>query len=136
MNVVIRTGKPEDAPRMKVLADENGLYFDDMVIDWERAAPYWLLAHADNALIGMVQMCPGVPITRFEMLMLADGLSLRLRALTMREFLAHACTYAVAFGAQVVSVVVPDEHDEYLRVLLKRGAVEVDHGTVVMMRAR
>jgi hypothetical protein len=53
-------------------------------LQWDRIAPYWLVAEIGGEIVGALQTCPSRPIGRLEMLSLDRDLTHGAKALTVK----------------------------------------------------
>ena len=78
-----------DGERVKQLVLQSGVrYVDDL--DWSNIFPFWLGIRRSNKLIGVIQVCFGLPIGRLELMSVDPGLPHRLRAAVVRVEIVDA----------------------------------------------
>lgn len=103
-------------------------------IDWSEVHPYWLVAERDGRMVGAIQVLPGRPIGRIEMLCTADGLRRRDRAAVVMSLLYQACAVLRLGGSRLASGALPRNLSSYRAVIEKRGAWIADECYLMMVR--
>lgn len=128
----IRMAADADGERIGALVRDAGYSVEG--VDWSRVAPYWIVAEIDGEIVGCLQVCPGLPIGRLELLGLDDALPHRQRSETYLALVYRGMAMLRAQGAQIASFIVPDQLTSYLRVLKRRGCVVSGGGRMVEKR--
>jgi hypothetical protein len=103
-------------------------------LQWDRIAPYWLVAEIGGVIVGALQTCPSRPIGRLEMLSLARDLCPRAKAVTVKALAMAGMSVILGHGAQQVQMFVPEDLTEYRAILESRGAVVLDTGHMLAKR--
>lgn len=126
---MIRLGTNADGPRIGELVAEGG--FDVVGLDWTRIEPYWLVADNGEEIVGCLQVLPGRPAGRLELLAAEDSLTHREKAMVIKALITQGLTTLKLAGAQLATGMVPFEHKAYKRLLKKRGAVVIASGNML-----
>ena len=121
--ISIRLAQDSDGPRIGALARASGFGVDG--IDWSSVHPFWLVAERGGEVVGTIQIILSKPIGWLEMLSLDPGLSHRDKAMAVKALVERGAIALKVFGAQIVMGSVPEELEEYQRILEKRGVVLV-----------
>ena len=95
--------------------------FDGWDIDWSDIEPYWFVAEAAGVPLGCVQVCPGKPIGRVEMLSVEPALTKREAGLVTKVLIGQAIMTARLYGGQGLSGVIFDENADFKQVAEHRG---------------
>lgn len=132
MTYSIRIASDQDAPDIRRLVTAAG--FDVQGLAWARVNPNWLVAENGVGIVGCLQVCPGLPIGRLEMLALDETLDPVSRARAGRMLAIQGCATLKACGAEAAMCMVPFELQSYKRILKKRGAVVVNRGNILVKR--
>jgi len=130
----IRLAEKEDALKVKALitaVNPDGRFED---VDFSDLHPYWLLAENGRGAIGCIQMCPGRPIGRMEMLAVHDGLTHQQRAHVVKRLTDIAMVALKQQGSQYASGVVPFTAKSWKKVIKRRGGEVVSSGNLMMRR--
>ena len=132
--VEVRLARDDEGERVRELVKHSGFVFDGLEFDWSRIHPFWLLAFEKQSgrAVGTVQVCPGRPVGRLEILSVDPEAPPRVIAYAVRQLLLAGRLTLRSWGAQAVSGLCPDSEPGYLRVLEGMGAVILDEGTIVL----
>ncbi len=126
---MIRLATNADGPQIGELVLVAG--FDVHGLDWSNIEPYWLVADEDDEVVGCVQVLPGLPIGRLELLALDEDLTHRQQAVIVRDLLEHGAATLTLGGAQLAAGLIPFTHKTYKRILKKRGCVVIATGNML-----
>lgn len=126
---MIRLGTNADGPRIGELVAEGG--FDVIGLDWTLIEPYWLVADTGEEIVGCLQVLPGRPVGRLELLAAEDSLTHRERAMVVKALLEQGMVTLQRAGVQLATGLIPFDHKEYKRLLKKRGAVVIASGNML-----
>lgn len=126
---MIRLGTNADGPRIGELVAAGG--FDVIGLDWTLIEPYWLVADTDEEIVGCLQVLPGRPVGRLELLAADDSLTHRERARVLKALVEQGMATLQLAGAQLATGMVPFENKAYKRLLKKRGAVVIASGNML-----
>lgn len=125
-----RLARDDEGNRVRELAESVGFKAD---LDWDRVYPYWLVAIEFGEIVGTIQVCPGLPVGRLEVLAIDPSLRERHRKLLVRHLLVAGLHTLKALGAGAAIGAIPDEMGDYLEWLEGKGAVVIEQATLVMM---
>ena len=138
----IRLAQDADSERVHELVSAAGFAIEG--VDWRELYPYWLVVETrlrqgsggqdGLSIVGCLQVCPGKPIGRLELLAADKGLSHRDRANTVKLLVTSGMETLRQGGSKLASGIVPFEERAYKRLLKKRGAVVVATGNLMMAR--
>lgn len=126
---MIRLGTNADGPRIGELVAEGG--FDVIGLDWTLIEPYWLVADAGEEIVGCLQVLPGRPVGRLELLAADDSLTHRERTIVIKALIEQGMATLKLAGVQLATGMIPFEHKAYKRLLKKRGAVVIASGNML-----
>lgn len=132
LGIKIRMASNEDGPRIGELAWRNG--FQLTGITWDDVYPYWLVAEREGQLLGALQVCPGRPVGRLEILCLEDNLEHREKAITARQLLIAGTLTLRQNGSQAATSLVPFKMKGYKRLIKNRGGQVTDSGNMILFR--
>jgi len=90
--------------------------------DWSRVAPFWYVADLQGWLLGAVQVCVGLPLSRIELLSVHQGLSQTKRAKVVKALLGRALHDLQVNGATLACGMIPMVDDEFVRIVERMGA--------------
>jgi hypothetical protein len=133
-DVTVRLAKNEDGEKIAELARKGGFYFDDWDIDWSDIFPYWLVAEYKGEVVGCIQVLPGKPVGRLEMLGISPSVSRRLRSLAVRHLTSTGQLVIGMYGGQAASGMIPFELKSYKKVAQRRGWVVLSTGDLMLRR--
>lgn len=125
----IRLATNEDGARIGDLVESEGFYAN-VHMDWDDIAPHWIVAEKDGKVVGAIQVCPGKPIGRVEMLVIDSQIEGREKARMVRSLLLSANHALEQYGSQTATGFVPHSLKAYRNVLKKHGAVTIEHGAL------
>ena len=103
-------------------------------VDWSEVAPYWLVVKRDGKVQGALQVAPGKPVGRLEMLALDPGLDKKKRATLTKALVFQGLAVLKAAGAQLAMSVISRETPAWKRVLKRRGGVAAFSGRAIVLR--
>ncbi len=127
----VEMAKNEEGPIIGEIVRSHGF---DIEADWTDIFPYWLVAKHEGEILGCIQVLPGKPIGRIEMLAMRTDLGDVKRAkVGWRLGIAALSTLSIA-GSQLASSIIPFEHKRYKRLLKKRGWIVYNQGNLMMAR--
>lgn len=102
-------------------------------LDWSDIYPFWLVAIAENKIVGCLQVCPGKPVGRLEMLAVDQEYTHQKKAKVVSMLLTVGVRTLKAHGAQMVTGHVGFEDKGYKRMLKKRGCEVISSGNMMAM---
>lgn len=121
----------EEGPLIRDLLKANGFTIE---MDWSDISPSWLVAKDKGEIIGCVQVLPGKPIGRAEMLAVVPELSSAKRAnIAWRLVVAINAVFKLG-GSQYATMMVLFENKQFKRLLKKRGAWTIGQGNIMIAR--
>lgn len=121
----------EEGPLIGELLKSNGFTIE---MDWSDISPSWLVAKEGEKIIGCVQVLPGKPIGRAEMLAVIPDLSSAKRAnIAWRLIVATNAVFKLG-GSQYATMMVLFENKQFKRLLKKRGAWTIGQGNIMIAR--
>lgn len=132
--VTIRAATNADGERIGWLSWQAGFTIDDL--DWSVVEPNWLVAERDGRVIGAVQMCPGRPIGRLELLSIEQSLPHYTKGRVVRALLYAGCRVLRSLGSQFVSGLVVPTREGFCEVLEARGVRKLTTGNIYLMKVR
>jgi hypothetical protein len=104
-------------------------------IDWNfNPNPYWLIAEIDGVALGCIQVAPGVPFGRLELLCIPKWLNKRHRSKIMLSLMGTGLATLKRMGAQFAIGMVDEGRGGYEQVLQNRGAVRLFSGSTFIKR--
>lgn len=115
----------------RLLKAHTGGYDD---LDWSDIGENWILAVLGSEVVGCVQVLPGYPVGRAEMLGLADSLTTIQRAAVVSALIEQACLTLQIAGCGVVQTSVAHELSGFTRSLERRGFHPVCDGQILARR--
>lgn len=125
-----------DGPAMARLASASGYTFEGFEIDWSQIEPYWLVVEFEGEIVGGVQVLPGKPVGRVEILLMHPDLPFKRRVNTYRLLAWGALQALKASGSQLAAGMFPVELPDYQRFAERRGWRRVASGELLMARLR
>ena len=84
--------------------------------------------------MGCLQLCPGKPVGRMELLSVDQGLGPRQRAEIVKGLVYDGMAALKVSGAQAVACLINFEAKSFKRILKKRGAVVLTSGNLLIRR--
>ena len=129
---MIRLATDKDGPRIGELVQQNGFQVSEL--DWSEVAPWWLVSVEEQKITGAIQICPGKPTGRLEMLSVDPGLDPMPKARTVKELVEQGSATLAMGGSQIAIGVIPFEMKSYKRLLKRRGTVVISSGNVMAKR--
>ena len=130
----IRVATNDEGPEIGKLVWDNGFTVEG--IDWTDIAPYWLSARIAEELVGAVQVLPGKPFGRIEILSVRTDLDPIVRARVVGDLLETAMEVVRISGGQIASGLIPFHHKHYKKALKKRGGQVFDSGNILYIRVK
>lgn len=130
----VRLAMNEDGNVIKGLLDTFILESQLDDVDWTDIYPYWLIAESDGYPVGCIQVCPGKPIGRLEMLAVDQSLPHPVTAKIVQALLLQGLATLRKMGSQLASGMIPFEMKQYKKILRKRGAVVIFAGNALIKR--
>jgi len=132
----IRVVSDSDAESMSSLARDADFTLRGVEIDWSKIAPYWLVVEAIGEIVGAIQICPGKPMGRIELLMVSPKLPWR-EQVHVKGLLIFGATSTLRLqGSQIASGAVTLSDTDTLAWMKKRGAAVIDTCHLVAWRLR
>ena len=125
---MIRLATNADGPRIGELV--LGAGFDVHGLDWSIVAPYWLVAEEDDEVVGCVQVCPGLPMGRLELMALDEDLTHRQQAVIVKGLLEQGAAVLHLGGSQLAAGLISFDAKAWKRILKKRGCVIIANGNM------
>jgi len=132
--VKIRIAENVDGKTIGELAWSCGFTVDG--ISWEDIYPYWLVAEISGSIVGAIQVLPGKPVGRVEMLSVDRSLRKRDRGAVVMALLYQALAVLELGGSTLASGFLPEEHHEYAQVIAHRGAWSVGFGELFLAKVK
>lgn len=126
--IAYRLATDDDGADLKRLVKNAGFTIEN--IEWVGLHPFWVVAYDEIGVRGCVQVCPGRPIGRLEMLAVDTDDPIP-RARIVRGLLTNGCATLRSMGTQLVMGMIPFEMRAYKKALKKRGAVVVNQGNML-----
>lgn len=120
----------EAGETIRGLVKDNGFFYE---ADWSDIYPYWLIATHEGEIVGCLQVLPGKPIGRIEMLATKTSLDKLKRANIAWRLYVTAVSMLRTQGSQVASSIVLFNNKGVKRSLKKRGANVEGQGNIMMM---
>lgn len=133
-HIETRAALNAEGERIRDLLVKTGFNYQGLGFDWSDIEPYWLVALVNGQILGCVQMCPGKPIARMEMLAVDEDLAPRLRAVLVKELILSAMAGLKISGCQAISALINFDMKPFKRFLKKRGAVVLTSGNLMIRR--
>ena len=122
----------EHGPIIARLLDAGTAGYDDL--DWSDIGEGWILAVLGKEVVGCVQVLPGLPVGRAEMLGLAPSLTPVQKAVVMSALIDQACATLAVAGCGLVHTSVGHDLEGFTRSLERRGFVRVCDGHILARR--
>ena len=132
MKPALRIAENADGKQIGELAWAAGFTVEG--VNWEDVYPYWLVAELHGGIVGAIQVLPGKPVGRLEMLCVDKSLRKRDRGAVVMALLYQALAVLELHGSQLASGFLPTEMQSYARVIAKRGAWSVGYGELLLAR--
>ena len=126
---VVTVAENEDGVKIGELVKSNGF---EIEVEWNDIYPYWLIAKWENEIIGCIQVLPGKPIGRMEMLAVDIDIPKVKRAQVVWRLLVSSVTLLRASGTQYASGMVLFNDKQYKKILKKRGAWTIGQGNIMI----
>src|SRR5258705_5858031 len=101
----IRIAQDSEGPKIEELATVCGFVIPGM--DWSEVFPYWLTAWRGEVLLAAIQVLPGKPVGRMEILLSRPDLEPMDKARVIGEILETGMETLGKMGAKFVSGLVP-----------------------------
>lgn len=133
-HIMVRAAVDADGEQIGALVWRAGFTVES--IDWTHIQPYWLVAEVNGTILGAIQMCPGKPMARLELLSIDEGVRLILKGRLVKMLLRTACYAMQRAGAQIVCGVIPGRLASYRTVLERHGARKLSDGTMYLYWVR
>ena len=127
----VRVARNRDGASIAALSWQVDAQLD---ANWAQIEPYWLVAENDAGICGAVQLCPGLPVGRLEMLYTDQHITKRQRARVVRALLLAGAAQLKRMGAQYVAGHVAYGRRSFRDILYRRGARPVSDGTIYLRR--
>lgn len=99
-------------------------------LEWDNVEPDWLVAEANGRLVGAIQVMPGRPVGRLELLFIKSDEPRRVKLMAAKQLTYTGCMLLAKYGSQVAMGLVRPQNTSWRKVIEKRGAV--NQGTVDM----
>lgn len=116
--IIVGLATNEEGPAIQRLIEESGFKED---LDWNDIEPYWLIALHEDKIIGAIQVCPGKPIGRLEMLTTENNLSGTQRAQVVARLLEQGIKTLKIHGSQMAAGLIDFKLKSYKRLIKRRG---------------
>jgi hypothetical protein len=120
----------EDGADIAKLVKSNGF---NISADWSEV-PNWLVAKLNNEVIGCLQVLPGKPFGRVEMLATHTGYKNVKRAQIAWRLVVAAMAILKMNGTQYASMMILFENKHFKRLVKKRGAWTIGQGNIMIAR--
>ena len=112
---------PEDGEQIRGLVRQTGMDLADLDIDWSDIYPYWVVAEQDDLIVGAMQVSPGKPVGRMEMMCIELELGHRTRGEIVKKLIEHGEQVLKAHGCRVNASMVAFADKGFKRAMQKRG---------------
>ena len=99
--------------------------------DWSRVYPHWLLAIWKGEIVGVLQICYGIPIARLELLAFVQGTPYRARCLSIKPLLSLGAVAAKKAGASMVTGCIPAAQQHFKDLLKGEGCTVLYSGNMM-----
>lgn len=99
--------------------------------DWSKVYPHWLVAIYRGDMVGVLQICYGIPVARLELLAFLPGVSYRARALAVKSLLSMGIVAAKKAGASMVSGCIPAAQQTFKEFLKTEGCKVLYQGNMM-----
>jgi len=129
---IITIATNDEGDQVQALVESNGFHVDG--IDWSDIQPWWLVAKQDEEIIGTIQVCPGKPIGRIEMLATKTSLSPLHKAQVAWRLNIAGMTTLKRAGSQLVSSMVSFDNKNVKKMMKKRGWTTMSTGNIMLKR--
>lgn len=103
-------------------------------VDWSQVGANWLVMDGEDDVVGCLEVLPGKPFGRLEHLAVSVSIVGSKRARIVRKLIDQGMAVLRVHGSQAVSVLIPHTMASYAKVLLRRGAVSIGDGQILMRR--
>jgi len=133
-HIEIRAGLNAEGDRVRDLVVQGGYNVAGLDFDWSDIEPYWLVAVVNGKIMGCLQLCPGKPVGRMELLSVEQGLGPRGRAVLVKGLVYDGMAALKFSGSQAVACLINFEEKGFKRILKKRGAVVLTSGNLLIRR--
>jgi hypothetical protein len=111
---------------------ENGVELPGA--DWNTVFPNWLIATADDDVIGCCQVAISKPVGYLEFLFVRKSAPFKLRAIAIRKLLIQGMTTLHAAGCQYVGGVVSTKNAKFQDAIEKMHFVKTYQADVMVRR--
>lgn len=133
-SLTLRLATDDDGPRIQALVEAAGFAIAN--VEWTRLYPHWIVAQNGTGVKGCLQVCPGRPIGRLEMLAVDEEATPVERARVVYALLNQGCDTLAEYGSQLSMGSIPFRFKAYKKCLKKRGCVVVNQGNLMAKRLR
>ena len=133
-HIEIRCALNAEGERVRELVVQGGYNVAGLDFDWSDIEPYWLVATVNGEIMGCLQMCPGKPVGRIELLSVHKDMGPRKRASIVQGLVYDAMAALKVSGSQAVACLINLESKSFKRILKKRGAVVLASGNLLIRR--
>ena len=134
--IEIRLAQNTDGESMGALAERCGFAFGDWDIDWSDIYPYWILAEVDGEIIGMLNVCPGKPFGRLEMMCVEPTIGQAERRQTIVDLDQQGRAVLVQYGCQGSMCNISFGDKGFKRFAKKHGYRVISSGNLLLKRLR
>lgn len=134
-SVSIRIATDADAPVVQMLAEKDaGFAFESWPLDWTHIFPDWIVAEVEDKVVAALQVLPGKPVGRMEILSVEPTLTPATRAHIVKRITDWGIAFLVSQGCQGAMGVIPEEWESYKKVAERRGWVAISRGNLMLKR--
>lgn len=132
MTFTVRLADDSEGHRIHELVRETGFSVED--VDFSEVYPYWLVVASETEILGCIQVCPGKPLGRLELMSADKRLSGRDRAKVVKLLVTSGNETLRQGGSKLVAGMVQFGDSAWKRLLKKRGAVVIGTGNMLASR--
>jgi hypothetical protein len=132
--ITVRIATDQDGPDIARLAKLSSFEFEGMEIDWSDIFPHWILAEHEGRAVGAVQVCPGRPVGRMDLLFLDPQLRNAQRGIATKFLTMAGQEVCRRAGAQIVMSVIAHDMPGFKKVAKKRGWRTINSGVLMVKR--
>ena len=134
-DVTIRIATDADAPVVQALAEKDaGFSFEGWTLDWSHIFPDWIVAEVEGKIVAALQVLPGKPVGRMEILSVDPTLSQATRTHVVKRITDWGVAFLVSQGCDGAMGVIPEEWSSYKVIAERKGWVSISKGDLMLKR--
>lgn len=133
-DIKCRMAKNAEGAVVGDLAERCGYDFKGWDIDWSDIEPFWVVAEVFGVMVGAVQVLPGKPVGRIEILCIEPEIQGMERALVVRTLTDFGQLVLRESGSQAAAGIIPFKMKSYKRVAKRRGWLVLVSGNLMFRR--